>query len=281
MNTNTKLSDLIDRYMIEIGAVKDFGKTKRHALIRLSKTIGQEAVETLTAEVFYKWGVDRVANCSPSTLSKDMSLIAVVLQTSEDLWGYNNITTELKKATSSLKRLQLLGSGTERDRRVSDKEIELVKKQNVTNLPLNTWIDFSLSTSMRLSEVSNLLWSDLSEDGKAILIRERKHPRKKRNQKVPLLTKAREIIQKQPKVSKFIFPENAASITSAFRKATKKANIKDLHYNDLRHEAISRLFELGLDSMVVASFSGHRDINMLRRYTHIDAAQVLKMVEAS
>jgi len=36
---------------------------------------------------------------------------------------------------------------------------------------------------------------------------------------------------------------------------------------------------MGFDSMVVATFSGHKDINMLRRYTHINANKVLLILE--
>jgi len=44
---------------------------------------------------------------------------------------------------------------------------------------------------------------------------------------------------------------------------TKRAGITDLHFHDLRHEAISRLFEKGLSIPEVALISGHRDYRML------------------
>jgi len=274
----TLFCEIINRYINEIGSIKPFGKSKKYSLVRLSKSIGQEKLKDLTAEKFYKWGVERRQTCSPCTLAKDMSTIAVVLQTAEDLWDCKPKMHELKKATSNLRRLQLIDQGNERDRRVSDAEIQLLKKHQSTGLPLATWIDFSIATAMRVGEVGSLLWSDITKDGKAIIIRQRKHPRKKRDQEVPLLKAAQEIISKQPKVCDYIFPENPESITNAFRRTRKKAGLIDLHFHDLRHEAISRLFELGFDSMVVATFSGHRDINMLRRYTHINAEKILKFL---
>ena len=48
-----------------------------------------------------------------------------------------------------------------------------------------------------------------------------------------------------------------------------KTEIEDLHFHDFRHEAISRLFELGLSMPEVALISGHRDPRMLMRYTHL------------
>ena len=45
--------------------------------------------------------------------------------------------------------------------------------------------------------------------------------------------------------------------------------INDLHFHDLRHEGISRLFEADWDIQQVAAVSGHRDWKMLQRYTHL------------
>ncbi len=54
----------------------------------------------------------------------------------------------------------------------------------------------------------------------------------------------------------------------------KGTGIKDLHFHDLRHEAIIRFFELGLTVPEVASNCGHRDMRMLMRYVHASASLV-------
>ncbi|HNJ38659.1 MAG TPA: tyrosine-type recombinase/integrase, partial [Nitrosomonas sp.] len=41
--------------------------------------------------------------------------------------------------------------------------------------------------------------------------------------------------------------------------------------HDLRHEAVSRLFEKGLNVMETATVSGHKTLQMLKRYTHLNA----------
>lgn len=50
--------------------------------------------------------------------------------------------------------------------------------------------------------------------------------------------------------------------------------LSDLRFHDLRHEATSRLFEKGLNPMEVASMTGHKSMQMLKRYTHVEAAKV-------
>jgi len=44
---------------------------------------------------------------------------------------------------------------------------------------------------------------------------------------------------------------------------------------DLRHEAISRFFEKGLSVPEVALISGHKDVRMLFRYTHLKAEDIV------
>ncbi len=51
--------------------------------------------------------------------------------------------------------------------------------------------------------------------------------------------------------------------------ACREAGIEDFRFHDLRHEATSRLLERGLNQMEVASITGHRDLRMLKRYTHL------------
>ena len=49
-----------------------------------------------------------------------------------------------------------------------------------------------------------------------------------------------------------------------------------LHFHDLRHEATSKFFEKGLNVMEVATITGHKDLRMLQRYTHLRAEDLAK-----
>lgn len=77
------------------------------------------------------------------------------------------------------------------------------------------------------------------------------------------------ILQSMPKVEREIFPYNAKSVSASFTRACPMLGIQDLHFHDLRHEGVSRLFEMDWDIPRVSSVSGHRDWNSLRRYTHM------------
>jgi len=59
----------------------------------------------------------------------------------------------------------------------------------------------------------------------------------------------------------------------------KTENIDDFHFHDLRHEGVSRLFEKGLNVMEVASISGHKTLQMLKHYTHLEAEKLLAKLD--
>ena len=66
-----------------------------------------------------------------------------------------------------------------------------------------------------------------------------------------------------------LFNRQPDSVTQAFGRACRRGGISDLRFHDLRHEAISRLFERGLSVPEVAAISGHNDFRMVARYTHL------------
>ncbi|CAG9266461.1 hypothetical protein BCEP4_410038 [Burkholderia cepacia] len=65
------------------------------------------------------------------------------------------------------------------------------------------------------------------------------------------------------------------TIARRFKKVRIACDMKDLKFHDLRHEGISRLFEKGFNMMEVAAISGHKILQMLKRYTHLGPRSLL------
>jgi len=63
--------------------------------------------------------------------------------------------------------------------------------------------------------------------------------------------------------------KDANSFEHAWQRVTKRAAIEGLHFHDLRHEATSRFFERGFSLIEVATITGHKTLQMLKRYTHL------------
>jgi integrase len=58
----------------------------------------------------------------------------------------------------------------------------------------------------------------------------------------------------------FIFGKRYLDLNRVGRNLKKGRLVQDLRFHDLRHEAISRMFEKGLNHMEVSSISGHKSL---------------------
>jgi len=91
---------------------------------------------------------------------------------------------------------------------------------------------------------------------------------------VPLTNTALMTIEALPRDDLFVFPVRPDTLKQSWRRLVKRAGINDLRFHDLRHEAISRLLEMGLTIPEAASVSGHRTASMLARSAHPDPVKV-------
>lgn len=179
-----------------------------------------------------------------------LNLISAILTTAQKDWGIRveNPVREIRKPRQ----------GAGRTRRLSPEEhTALLTKSDGL---LKDIIIVALETGMRRGEIHRIGQDDLRE-GKLLHIPVTKngHPRT-----IPLSTKACEII-----CGRELFYMTEPQFRHRWAMLLKRCKITDLHFHDLRHEAVSRLFEKGLNVPEVALISGHRDYRMLQRYTHI------------
>lgn len=138
-------------------------------------------------------------------------------------------------------------------------------------MPMHRVIAFALFSTRRQEEITRIRWADL-EPGR-VLVRDMKHPGEKLGNDtwVELPPEAEAIIKKMPKKKPEIFPFSTDAISANFTRACKLLGIEDLHFHDLRHEGVSRLFEMGRTIPQAASVSGHRSWQSLQRYAHLRA----------
>jgi len=132
-------------------------------------------------------------------------------------------------------------------------------------------VGFALFSTRRQDEITRIRWSDVDERRQAVLVRDMKNPGQKIGNDVwcHLPDEAWAIMQSMPREKEEIFPYNGKSIGTSWTRACRFLEIEDLRFHDLRHDGVSRLFEIGWDIPRVASVSGHRDWNSMRRYTHL------------
>jgi integrase len=121
---------------------------------------------------------------------------------------------------------------------------------------------------MRRGELLSARWGDVNLAVRTlhIPITKNDHPRT-----IPLTPRAVMILERLRELrgtQDSVIPITLDSMKMAWKRVLKRASLEDFHFHDLRHEGISRFFELGLGIPEVAMISGHRDPRMLFRYTH-------------
>lgn len=181
-------------------------------------------------------------------------------------------------AVTHLNRLGISGKSVERDRRVSDAEIDQICKFHEglmgTTIPLRIAMNLAVALPRRGGELfSNMLWEHYN--GETIKLLDTKDPSKIRNEVVPVTPKARAIIDDLPRSKTgFICPWNRSSVSSAIHNACRMLEIEDLHLHDLRHEGVSRLFEAGLDIPGIRNPLLMTDLRLVRNERSLDFQQL-------
>lgn len=141
----------------------------------------------------------------------------------------------------------------------------------------NNWlapaVRLAVATAMRQGELLNLAWKDVDLENRVALLRETKNGEARA---VPLSSDAVAVLKALPvNIKGLVLPQARRTLYGAFTRAAGRAGIEDLTFHDLRHEALSRLAERGDFSVLeLAAVSGHKTLQMLKRYTHLQAARL-------
>lgn len=201
----------------------------------------------------------------------ELALISHLYTVARSAWGMSYLTNPVPLAKTARPRLP-----AGRDRRLRDgEEAALLAAAPPV---LRAVIRWALATTMRLSEISALTWEQIDTTQRSAHVPTSKNGDART---VPLSREALAVLKSIPRQldgSVFGMSENAISL--AWHRARRAVGIKGLTFHDLRHEAISRLFErTDLDAMEIARISGHRTLSMLSRYTHLRAHHLAQRLD--
>ncbi|KVB55745.1 hypothetical protein WI61_14880 [Burkholderia cepacia] len=171
-----------------------------------------------------------------------------------------------------MRRIQ---QGNVRDRRLRPGEFDKIIGwcERVGDYWLKAAVIVAVETAMRSGEIAALTWPNLDLDGQLAYLPDTKNgtPRI-----VPLSRAAVAALRTLPvRPDRPVFDIRKGSIARRFKKVRIACDMEDLKFHDLRHEAISHLFEKGFNMMEVAAISGHKTLQMLKRYTHLDPKSLL------
>jgi integrase len=266
----TTLRDIIERYRDSIVSKK---KAREVETIILNALLRQKFADTpltaITSEIFAKYRDQRMLSVKGATVRRELSLLQHAFDIARKEWALPILQNPLEPVRKPV-------PDRARNRRLSAHEFEklqiaCVKCRNKLIWPV---IQFAIETGMRRGELLALEWCHVNLDQRTLHIPVTKngHPRT-----IPLTPQAISILTDlSSSGGGRAFALTSETVKMAWRRVVSRAAIADLHFHDLRHEAVSRFFEKGLTVPEVALISGHRDFRMLFRYTHLRAEDVAR-----
>lgn len=264
----TLVKDILARYETEVLPAKRGAPSDKSRLKTLNEAFGDYRLASLNSSQVAKFRDQRLKSVGPQSVIHEINLLNRVLKAASIDWGIhlpNGLpTAQVRKPTKPRGR----------DRRVTDAEIESILMAT-ESAELRTVVILALETGLRRSELALLAWDEIDLEKKIAHI-----PRTKTDvpRTVPLSTKAAAALQNLKRDDGPVFKLKPESMSQSFERACEehRANIVGLRFHDLRHEATSRLFEKGLNIMEVAAITGHKTLEMLKRYTHLRAEDLAK-----
>lgn len=293
-----------------IDNLKVAGRSKRQTLEKLAVSFAGVRLEEFTQLAIMNYVTKRegeiVENQGPGAgqvaLLNELSYLRTALR-------FGGVLCEAGEATAlALARLQLahdflwhaerIAVANQRDRRPSPDELQKIRNWFCTRrrmqIPMWEITLFAMATAMRIGEIvgpKGVRWEDLDLNNHTIWIRKRKISRglETNDQLIPLLKGPLvwdgEVVDPVDLVLSTrtadvrtgrIFPYNKTRVSTHFKTACDKNQIVDLHFHDLRHDAVSRMFEYGLQIPEVALVSGHKSWKNLKRYTNLKPVDLHK-----
>lgn len=270
------LGQVIKKYLAE--SVKTVGRTKGQVLKSIQEfDIAGLPCDRITSPVLIEFAQEFVKTRQPQTVGNYLSHLSEVFTVAGPAWGYPLDKKAIEDAVIVARRLGLIGRSNHRDRRPTLGELDKIMAhfagRKASAAPMIQITAFAIFSTRRQEEITRITWADLDEEHSRVMVRDMKNPTEKAGNDVwcDLPPQALQIIQAMPRDGEGgrIFPYVPDTIGYAFRDACQFLQIDDLRFHDLRHDGISRLFELGWSIPHVAAVSGHRSWQNLKRYTHI------------
>jgi integrase len=283
-STKLSIAKALERYEATVTITKKAStqKGERGFIRQAIKELGSYSMAALTTEVVAKYRDEMTARgLSGNTVRLKLALLSNLYNVALREWGVglirNPVALVRKPRTVS------------RDRRLkSDVLAELVGQCKLHSNPMLAWIvQLAIETSMRSGEITGLTLGQVDIGSHEVRLTNTKNGSART---VYLTIKAAELFAQalanpiRPMGCELVFfgepgkdgKRRPYQFNKNFAVAKKKIGLEDFRFHDLRHEAISRFKESGLSDIETSEISGHKTLQMLKRYAHLDSKHMVK-----
>ena len=260
------LRDLVARYRDEVSPGKKSREVETIILNAfLREPMCKKSLRKLSNADFAAYRDRELKNVKPATLNRRLSILNHMFEIARIEWG-------VQVPSNPVASIRKPKNGPHRDRRLKAGEFErlMAACKQCRNPHIKPIIILAVETAMRRGEILAIRMRDIDFE------RERLHipiSKNGRSRVIPLPSIAKSILENSATDMRAgeaeVFPVSANALRLSWERIRNRAGLPDLHFHDLRHEAVSRLFEQGKTMPEIAAISGHRDFRMLARYAHV------------
>lgn len=283
---STTLTEACDRYEQEVlpglkGKAADASRLKT-----IKAELGRSPLSAINSTTLAKFRDARSKVVSNQSVIHELGLINRVLKTCVLDWGI--------ALPGGIPQVRKPAKPRGRDRRVEQGEVDEIISASESQ-ELGVIVGVAIETAMRRGEIATLERDSVNLKSSIIQLTETKNGD---SRKVPMSPKANELLSGIPaRLDGKVFGMQPDSISQAFDRAVRRARklyverckeegktpakgwLVDLHFHDLRHEATSRLAEQVSNIIELATITGHRDLQMLKRYYHPKVEDLVKKLK--
>ena len=270
-NRQFTLNEALDRYEREVlpGKSASAQRTEPTMIKGLRQDLGALALVDVTggqlASVMRLWQNER--GWGGNHIRLHLALLSFLFGVARKEWDMPELINPVP-----LVRKPKLPKG--RDRRLrGDEESRLLQECAKMNPELADIVRFAIETAMRQGEILDMTWDNVHLDRHTVFLPHTKDPKMPESRTVPLSEAAEQCLVRQKArqcaEDGRVWKVQMEGLKYAYAQAKRKAGITGLTFHDLRHEATSRLAEKGLPIMTLQAITGHKSMQMLKRYTHI------------
>ena len=267
------LGELVRRYRDSISPTKRRSTIERIELNAfLRHPISAKRLSDLSTTDFAAYRDERLAQVKPTTIKRQLGPIRHLFRVAQEEWG-------LPIKNNPLDKLRLNAPDQRRDRRLKAGELDklIAAAKQTRNSLLLPIVLLAIETGMRRGEILSIRRQDIDLDQRTLRIPVTKNGR---SRTIPLTAKTIALLHPFTReTEERLFNVSPNALRLSWDRLRRRAGLTDLHFHDLRHEAISRFFEKGLTIPEAALLSGHQDARMLFRYSHAVRENILNKLE--
>ena len=266
----TKLKDILVQYIDRVSVNKKGYEQERYKINKIIRSdIADKTLSNLTPLVLLEYIEQQKKLYTASTINKSITIINLALNFAERFLGISLNKNPLK-FIKRLKESQFVGQVIE-----SHEEALLLKHAEFSKLYwLKTAIILGIDCGLRRGEIIKLKAEDVNFKNNTAVLRDTKNGE---TREIGLSQRAIQEIKKLPiAIDGKLFPCKRLDTFSFYYNQLKKLSGVKKRFHDTRHTFASRKASSGWSITEIAAQGGWKQLQVLKRYTHIKAEYLAK-----